>query len=140
MTKPGDGLIQYENGREGLIEVKYLLQNEKSLIKDAATTKKTFYLTVDSNNKIRLKRNHKYFYQVHSQLNIYDKDWCDFVVRRTNPYDIYIERIEKDETLWNHKMVPKLKAFYHTNILPELAVLWYKTVTEIRKSCIPWVI
>ena len=135
-----DGLVKFKDGSEGLVEVKNLLQNDKSLIKDAARTKKTFCLTMDTSEKVKLKRNHKYFYQVQGQLNIYNKDWCDFVVRRTNPYDIYIERVSRDVALWNSKMVPKLKAFYFSHILPEIAVPRYKTVTGIRKSSIPWVI
>ena len=133
-----DGIVKI-NDTEGLVEVKNLLQNEKMLIKDAAATKKNFCLHFE-NEKVKLKKNHKYYYQIQGQLNIYGKQWCDFVVRRTNPYDLYVERILKDENLWNSKMVPKLKAFYFTHILPELAVPRYKTVTGIRKCNIPWVI
>ena len=134
-----DGIITLKDGQEGLIEVKNLLQNEKLLIKDAAKQKKSFCLTIE-NNEMKLKRNHKYFYQVQGQLNIYKKEWCDFVIRRTSPYDMYIERIKRDVTLWTNKMVPKLKAFYFSHILPELAVPRYRTVTGIRKPHIPWVI
>lgn len=44
----------------------------------------------------------------------FEKDWCDFIIRRTNPYDIYVQIIYKDKELWKDKMVPKLRAFYFT--------------------------
>ena len=85
-----------------------------------------------------IKRSHKYFYQIHEQLNIYEKEWCDFISGRTNPYDVYVERIFRDHELWNTHILQKLKAFYFTYILPELAVHWYKT--GIRRGTVPWVI
>lgn len=66
-------------------------------------------------------------------------DWCDFVVRRTNPYDIYIERITRDEKLWTSEMLPKLECFYMKVILPELALPRYGTYTGIRQPEKPWV-
>lgn len=72
-------------------------------------------------------------------MNILKKKWCDFVVRRTNPYDIYVERIYIDETLWRTKMVPKLKAFYFSHLLPEIAVPRHATISGIRKPSVPWV-
>lgn len=36
-------------------------------------------------------------------------------------------------------MVPKLKAFYFTHILPELKVPRHGTVSGIRKHSLPWI-
>ena len=66
-----DGIVTCDQNVE-LVEVKNLLQTETMLIKPAAVEKKNFYLT-SCNNKIMLKRSHKYFYQIQGQLNIYDK-------------------------------------------------------------------
>jgi hypothetical protein len=60
-------------------------------------------------------------------------------VRRINPNDIFIERIFKDKDLWERKMVPKLKDFYFSHMLPELAVPRHGTVSGIRKPSLPWV-
>jgi hypothetical protein len=38
-----------------------------------------------------------------------------------NPYQLFIERISRDQDLWNLTMQPKLEAFYHQAMLPELA-------------------
>ena len=40
--------------------------------------------------------NHKFYYQCRGQLNISGYDWLNVVVRGTNPYHIYIERIRRD--------------------------------------------
>ena len=53
------------------------LNNEKS-----ALTKKelnNFFCTI-VNGKLRLKRNHKYYYQVQMHLGICEKSFCDFIV------------------------------------------------------------
>ena len=138
LATSSDGIVQNDNVPEGLIEIKTLLQTKSYMIEDAAKKDKAFCLSMQNNN-IGLKKTHKYYYQVQGQLNILNYPWCDFIVRRINPYDIYIERIYKDENLWTHKMVPKLKSFYFTHILPELAVPRHGTVSGIRKPAIPWV-
>ena len=62
--------LKFENN-VGQLEVKNLLQTETMLIKDAAVEKKTFCLTT-CNNKVMLKRNHKYFFRIQGQLKIYE--------------------------------------------------------------------
>ena len=44
--------------------------------------------------------------------------WCDFVVCTTK--DIHIERVQYDKQFWE-KTPTKLRTFYFTSILPELA-------------------
>ncbi|XP_060589163.1 uncharacterized protein LOC132744460 [Ruditapes philippinarum] len=137
LASSSDGIVISEEGPNGLIEIKTLLNNSKKLIHEAAESDKNFCLKME-NGKICLKRNHKYFYQIQGQLNILDYDWCDLVVRRINPNDIFIERIFKDKDLWERKMVPKLKDFYFSHMLPELAVPRHGTVSGIRKPSLPW--
>ena len=72
-------------------------------------------------------------------MNIFDVPWLDFVVRRTDPYEMHIERICRDVNLWE-EMVLKLEAFYQRFLLPELALPRYRTVTGIRQPESPWVI
>lgn len=59
--------------------------------------------------------------------NIFDVEWCDFVVRRTNLYDMLVERINRDKQLWTYEMILKLESFYVKVILPELALPRYGT-------------
>uniref|UniRef100_A0A8W8IIT7 Uncharacterized protein n=1 Tax=Magallana gigas TaxID=29159 RepID=A0A8W8IIT7_MAGGI len=72
------------------------------------------------NGKLSLKENHDYYYQCQGLMNICGTEWIDFVVCTLNPYHLFIERIYRNEDLWNI-MLPKLKDFYHTSLLPELA-------------------
>ena len=132
-----DGIVHVNND-EGLLEIKNLLQTNTILIKDAPKKIKNFCLE-EKDNKLMLKRNHEIFYQIQGQLNIFEKDWCDLVIRRMNPYDIFVERVYRDSLLWETEMVPKLTMFYEKFLLPELALPRYGTYTGIRKPLSPWV-
>ena len=138
LAASSDGIVTFRNGTTGLIEIKNLLQTSDYTIKEAAVHQKQFCLKTYANT-LQLKRNHKYFYQIQGQLSILQQPWCDLIVRRTNPYDIFIERIYRDEQLWNDEMVPKLSAFYFTNLLPELSAPRMGTTTGIRLATVPWV-
>ncbi|XP_060577969.1 uncharacterized protein LOC132735083 [Ruditapes philippinarum] len=132
-----DGIVQTKSDT-GLLEIKNLLQTNSYMIKQAIGKVQNFCLQ-QSNNKVQLKREHEYYFQIQGQLNIFEIEWCDFVIRRTNPYDLYIERIKRDKNLWTLKMVPKLKCFYMKFILPELSLPRYGTYTGIRQPEKPWV-
>ena len=134
-----DGIVNLSDGTKGLIEVKNLLQNNQLLIKEAVSKQSNFCLCKTSDGSIQLKRKHKYFFQVQGQLNVFNLEWCDFVVRRTDPYDIFIERIKRDIKLWVEIMRPKLITFYFNHMLPELASPRLGTVSGIRKASVPWV-
>ena len=91
-----DGLVLEDGKDEGLLEIKNFLQNNKYTIREAIKKVPSFCLQ-ETKNEICLKKSHEIHYQIQGQLNIIKKPWCDFVLRRTNPYDIYIERIYRDE-------------------------------------------
>ncbi|CAG9763623.1 unnamed protein product [Ceutorhynchus assimilis] len=104
-----DGLI----GEKGIIEVKYLPSIKGKLV---ASEVRHCYSII--NNEIKLKQNHNYFYQVQGQLNITNRDFCDFVIYTDD--DFHIERINIDRELWSTTMLPKLTTFYVNSILPEI--------------------
>ncbi|VDI47752.1 Hypothetical predicted protein [Mytilus galloprovincialis] len=114
-----DGIVTISIGETGIIEIKNLLHS-KPLNLWQASENKTFCLE-NTSGKLQLKENHNYFYQCHGLLNICNKDWIDFVVRTLNPYQIFIQRIHRDVSLWENTMLPKLQSFYNKAILPELA-------------------
>lgn len=64
-----------------------------------------------------LRTSHKYFYQVQATMLCTKREWCDFVVC-TNK-DMHIERITRTSLM--DKVLPSLKSFYFSAILPELA-------------------
>ncbi|KAK3101484.1 hypothetical protein FSP39_003938 [Pinctada imbricata] len=130
-----DGVVE-EDESTGLLEIKNLLQNNQASFEEAAR-KSTFCLE-SNKGKLTLKRNHNYYYQCQGQLNICQIEWLDFIVRRTNPYEIHVERIYRDKKLWDDFMVPKLTAFYHNCMLPELASPRKNTLQGIREPSKPW--
>jgi len=81
----------------------------------------------------------KYYFQCQGQLNVIQMSWLDFVVRRTNPNQIHIERIERDQDRCNNIMLPKRSPFYMKAIIPELAAPREHTSTGIREPHLPWV-
>lgn len=131
-----DGMVK-DNDEEGLVEIKNLLQNNRYTIKEAITKVPNFCLQ-NCDGTMHLKKNHEIYFQIQGQLNIIKKQWCDFILRRTKPYEIFIERIYRDEKLWETMLV-KLKTFYMKFILPELACPRHNTVTGIRTPASPWV-
>jgi len=57
----------------------------------------------------KLKKNHKYFWQVQGQLAITGLKWCDFITSTQS--DLTVERIWLDESLTS-EMKGKLDLFY----------------------------
>ena len=87
---------------------------------DEAAKNNSFCLEVNKNdNTLRLKRRHDYHYQIQCQLYCTNRDWCDIVIR--TEVDMHIERIHRDGAWWTSNM-DKLKTFYFSSLLPELAV------------------
>ena len=133
-----DGIV-HEGKEKELLEIKNFLQNNTYLISEAISKVPNFCLEKQGKH-VCLKKTHNIYYQIQGQLNIYGFNWCDFVLRRKQPHDIYIERIYRDQVLWKNVMVPKLECFFHKFMLPELAHPRYGTYTGIREPAIPWVI
>ncbi|KAJ8914123.1 hypothetical protein NQ315_016199 [Exocentrus adspersus] len=72
------------------------------------------------NGVVKLKRTHRYYYQIQGQLNIVRKQKCYFIVYVNDTVPLFIEIIEKDEVFWNENMLPSLSTFYRTCIAPEM--------------------
>ena len=115
-TSP-DGIVtcSHCSPQEGLLEVKCpsVLRNKTP---EEACSEKTFCCEL-KNGKVVLKRNHHYFYQVMGQMAVTGKQWCDFTIWTLKGQSV--ERIEFDEDEWQ-KMLPTLRHFYTTAIVPEI--------------------
>jgi len=114
-----DGIVSVSTGETGLVEIKNLLHSKPINLWQASLNKN--FCLENINGKLQLKPNHNYFYQCQGLLNICNKDWIDFIVRTLNPHQIFIQRIQRDQNLWENIMLPKLQAFYFKALLPELA-------------------
>ena len=68
--------------------------------------------------KLKLKRNHEYFYQVQGQLGVTKASWCDFVIY-TNE-GMSIERISFDRGFWEN-VRGKLSNYYFSRFIKTAA-------------------
>ena len=116
-----DGLVSDPSSPElyGLVEYKNPYSHRTSLLNMAATETKDFCLKTNKDGSLSLKRSHNYFYQIQAGMFCTRRNWCDFVVRTT--VEIHVERIGIDNEFLKH-VIAKLKSFYFSAILPEIAL------------------
>ena len=69
---------------------------------------------------MRLKRNHKYFYQLVGQMKIAKKNIGYFIVYTYKDFFYEKVNLEEAEAIFN-KMLPKLSYFYYQHYLPYVA-------------------
>ena len=110
-----DGIVMNQGIPVGCVEVKCPYSIKERSIHEAAMSVKDFYIK-QTEDGLKLKVKHTYFYQCQGVLNILNLPWIDFVVYTT--VDMYVQRIYKDVTLWENKMLPELTSFYFSFILP----------------------
>ncbi|KAE9530044.1 hypothetical protein AGLY_011506 [Aphis glycines] len=116
-----DGLIE----NEAVVEIKcpYVAKDTTSAI-EAVNNKLLHYCSL-VNNKIKLKTEHAYYYQIMGQFHISRRKLCYFVVHTNNWTNI--EKIKYISTFWESKMVHKLRAFYLQCLLSEIVQPLYPT-------------
>ena len=103
----------------GVAEYKTPLSAKGLTIEAACESLNNFCLKKDkTTSTISLRRTHQYYYQVQGQLFCTGREWCDFALSTT--VECYVERIHVDRELWA-TILPKLKSFYFSVLLPELA-------------------
>ncbi len=138
-----DGIVTSSTSGGGLLEVKYLyamaqrkltIRKAVDFAKIAANNVKNFCLQLDESG-IQLKSPgdkktaHDFYYQIQMQLQVADKEWCDFVccsahfndIHVPNPENVHIQRVYRDQAFWDKSMYPQLFSFFHEALLPELA-------------------
>lgn len=106
-----DGIVSESH----IIEVKcpWSLRAGQSVF-EAAMYRKDFYLTVDDQCNLHLKRNHTYYHQIQGTLHITGANICDLYV--WTPTDSEIVRIEKDPG-WLINL-SKLELFFKDVFIP----------------------
>ena len=112
-----DGLVHCPHcmPSQGLLEIKCPSVHRDKTPMEAAKDKSFFCEIVD--DKVTLKRSHKYYFQVQGQMGVSGKTWCDFFVWTMK--GCTVERIHFDENLWK-EMVQKLTIFYLEAVEPEI--------------------
>ncbi|KAL5010353.1 hypothetical protein ScPMuIL_012658 [Solemya velum] len=106
---------------EGVLEIKCPYK-WRTVTPFEAAKDKTFCCEIIG-NKIQLKKNHAYYYQIQGQLAITGRKWCDFFVWTLKGHSM--ERIHFEKEMWK-SMSTKLKEFYVRAVIPELFSLRVK--------------
>ena len=102
----------------GLVEIKNPY-SARHLTPAEAVKSPTFCLQhKKEDDTFQLKKRHDYYYQIQCQLYCTNRAWCDFVLRTDK--EMHVERIHRDSKWWNTHL-SKLKKFYFSSLLPELA-------------------
>ncbi len=116
-----DGLVKDPSDTShplGLVEIKNPYATRSQTLMEASK-KSSFCLEHDNDKSLfKLKTRHDYYFQIQTQLYCTGRHWCDFVLRMEK--ELLIEQIYVDAT-WQHINLPKLKKFYFSTLLPELA-------------------
>ena len=102
---------------DGLVEFKNPYSARDMTIDEAVRKVKNFCLCYSSDQKLQLKDNHEYYYQIQCAMYCTNRKWCDFVVMTKT---IHVQRITFSDKFWS-TVLPKLKTFYFTAVLPQLA-------------------
>lgn len=89
------------------------------------------YCTLTENNKILLKRNSDYYYQIQEQLEVTQRKFCILVI--WTPKGMAWEIIPRDQLFWQTKMESKLTKFYMEKLLPEIIDSRYQRGMPLRE-------
>jgi hypothetical protein len=98
-----DGLID----EDSIIEIKCPFSARDLTAEEAVKSKIIKFCYIDTENKIRLKPNDSYMYQIQGQLEITDRKYCYFFVYTRKDY--HCELILRDSDFWQSKMIEKLQ-------------------------------
>lgn len=90
-----DGLVYDQNDIVELLEIKCPYSAQELTPIDASLKLPNFPCILN-NRELKLKKSHKYYYQIQGQLGITKMNRCDFIVY--TPLGLNIERISFDST------------------------------------------
>ena len=77
---------------------------------------------MEHDGKLKLRRDHTYYYQIQTQMYICD---CDFVVCRfSTSADMFVERVFQNDDVWDN-CLKTATTFFSSCMLPELVGHWY---------------
>jgi hypothetical protein len=125
-----DGLV----GTNGILEIKCISSSPE----DLSQKKGGFLMRDKSTNKLMLKRNHNYYYQILFQLYVTNRSYCDFFVYHQPSgsdncltFEERIQRSAETDELWE-RMKSKVAKFYEFDMAPELVDPLYHKTRQFR--------
>ena len=111
-----DGIVSCDGEIWGL-EIKCPFSKYNSKL-DEELLDKNFFLKI-TEGEVKLKRSHKYYYQVQGQMFCADIMRTDFVVWFGDGEPLFVETIFYDENFMSKFVLPQLEFFYCRAVLPE---------------------
>lgn len=108
-----DGIVQ-TNTNTYLVEIKCPFKWRNSTILEACKSP-DFYCYLDSNNKIQLKQNHRYYTQIQGQMGVCQYKVCHLVLYTLQ--DLTVIEIPFNAVFWE-SLLSKLKTFYMKFVIP----------------------
>ena len=97
----------------GLLEVKC----PSSITPEKPSLENISFLTLGENDKVTLKQNYPFFYQVQGQMGVTGKNQCDFFVY--THFRIHQERITLNPEIWKN-ILQTLQQFWYKYLAPEV--------------------
>ncbi|KAL1439196.1 hypothetical protein MTO96_047412 [Rhipicephalus appendiculatus] len=110
---------------KGLVEVKCPWSVKDGKLSDLLLGSSSF--VTENKGALELRTAHRYFYQVQTQMYVWQRQYCDFVI--WNKDDISIQRIAADQAF----LAPHLDAaenFFCRVLLLELVAHWFTAQKE----------
>ena len=120
-----DGVTHCSCCGDGLIEIKCPFSVKDGKPEDLVDRKGSFL------NKVGIIKSHKYYTQIQGQLEICQRNFCDFVV--WTPTGLFVQRIYKD-LQFVEKLIKKLTNFYVESMLPELMTHRLQNTSDCAQS------
>ena len=117
-----DGIIYDTNEipSVGILEIKSLFSMKGKSVEESLELKKDICIHQDKNGDIRLKRNHKYYFQLQGLMGISGLLWSKFCIHtKEGSENLFVEKIEFDPEVF-HKITSKVHELYFSHCLPYL--------------------
>lgn len=115
-----DALVHCACCGNGCVEIKCPFKHRDNEILQACIDK-GFCLQF-TEGRLELKKTHKYYKQVQTQIFVTESQFCDFVVWTTK--SLVTVRVMPDVELWEI-LLPTAQNFFYKVVLPELVALYY---------------
>jgi hypothetical protein len=103
--------------QDAILEIKCPYAARNMEVEDAVKKKIIDFCYIE-NNKVKLKDNHNYMYQIRRLLEITNRECCYFFVYTFKDYNCEI--IMRNKQFWKDQMIGKLERFYSSAYLFEL--------------------
>lgn len=130
-----DGLIMCECCGKGCLEVKCPFKYRSCTIQQALDMKdRDFCLQLSPANDLQVKRNHRFYTQIQTQIFVTQSNHCDLVI--WTEQDFVVVRIFPDSEFWEVRL-QKAQDFFKKVCLPELLAKYYSKDVEpsVEREC-----